>query len=48
MRERCACHGSSGSCSLKTCWAQTPDIRIVGEIIKRLYHDARKLEISNA
>lgn len=47
MARKCTCHGTSGSCSTKTCWKHTPDFVKVGKIIKDLYFNAFKLEPDN-
>nr|XP_039263754.1 protein Wnt-5-like [Styela clava] len=33
-RPACKCHGVSGSCSLKSCWYQVPDFRVIGDMLK--------------
>lgn len=47
MEVRCKCHGTSGSCQLRTCWKATPDFRIVGKELKNLYKGAQMVGPSN-
>lgn len=47
MAKRCSCHGTSGSCSLKTCWQEAPSMESVGNILKRLYESAQKITHNN-
>lgn len=40
MTVACKCHGVSGSCVLKTCWRQLPDLRSVGDRLLVRYDGA--------
>ncbi|KAL1494680.1 hypothetical protein ABEB36_010245 [Hypothenemus hampei] len=44
---RCKCHGVSGSCQMKTCWRSTPDLKIVGGILKSKFSSAILADHSN-
>ncbi|XP_018580255.1 protein Wnt-10a [Anoplophora glabripennis] len=47
MQVKCKCHGMSGSCELKTCWRATPDIRVIGKILKDRYRSAILVDQTN-
>ncbi|XP_045178964.2 protein Wnt-10b-like [Mercenaria mercenaria] len=47
VKKQCKCHGMSGSCEIKTCWKVSPEFRIVGEILKKKYEKASRVNISN-
>lgn len=40
MQFRCRCHGVSGSCNLKTCWATLPNFQVIGEYLKKKYESS--------
>lgn len=43
MQTDCRCHGTSGSCSMKTCFRRTPTMRHIGNVLKGLYDTAVKV-----
>ncbi|XP_065164211.1 protein Wnt-10a [Atheta coriaria] len=47
MQVQCKCHGMSGSCQLKTCWRSTPDIRMVGKVLKERFRTAVLVDQNN-
>ncbi|VDN97367.1 unnamed protein product [Rodentolepis nana] len=40
MQRYCRCHGTSGSCTLKTCYRRTPSMRTIGNELKAMYNKA--------
>uniref|UniRef100_A0A0B6ZS06 Protein Wnt n=1 Tax=Arion vulgaris TaxID=1028688 RepID=A0A0B6ZS06_9EUPU len=48
VREQCKCHGMSGSCELETCWKATPDFRKVGDVLRRKFEEASKVQVDVA
>ncbi|VDL60687.1 unnamed protein product [Hymenolepis diminuta] len=40
MQRYCRCHGTSGSCTLKTCYRRTPSMRTIGNELKAKYRKA--------
>lgn len=41
---KCKCHGVSGSCDLKTCWKSAPNFRHVGDVIKKRFDVATRVQ----
>lgn len=39
MVKKCRCHGTSGSCSIQTCWLQTAPFK---DVSRKLYEKYRK------
>jgi len=39
----CKCHGTSGSCNLKTCWNEMPTFEKIGHVIKKQYLNAAEV-----
>lgn len=47
MKDKCKCHGVSGSCSMKTCWRKLSDFNSTAAALRLKYHQAiRKLPIN--
>ncbi|CAG0887227.1 unnamed protein product [Darwinula stevensoni] len=40
MQLECKCHGVSGACTVRTCWASVMDFRSIGSYLKRKYDAA--------
>ena len=34
-QKKCACHGESGACTIKTCWVKTQDMKTIADRLKR-------------
>ena len=45
-RQLCRCHGTSGSCTKKTCWTTAPDARQLGQAAAAKYHAALRLDLT--
>uniref|UniRef100_A0A183T256 Protein Wnt n=1 Tax=Schistocephalus solidus TaxID=70667 RepID=A0A183T256_SCHSO len=43
MQRYCRCHGTSGSCTMKTCYRQTPTMRTIGNQLKLMYQEASQV-----
>nr|CAH8867058.1 unnamed protein product [Trichobilharzia regenti] len=39
MERYCRCHGTSGSCTLRTCYRRTPRMRTLGNLLKHIYEN---------
>lgn len=39
----CKCHGTSGSCNLKTCWNEIPKFQKIGDELKKRYDEATEV-----
>lgn len=47
MRDKCKCHGVSGSCTLKTCWRKMGDFNTTAAVLRAKYHQAVRKQPSN-
>ncbi|CDS36407.1 protein Wnt 1 [Echinococcus multilocularis] len=47
MQRYCRCHGTSGSCTLKTCYRRTPSMRVIGNQLKVKYEQASQVMRDN-
>ena len=45
MKLVCKCHGLSGSCAVKTCWKELPNLFEVGDILREKYSNAIKVQV---
>ena len=45
-RQLCRCHGTSGSCTNKTCWTTAPDGRQLGQAAAAKYQSALRLDLA--
>jgi len=43
---RCKCHGLSGSCEIKTCWQQMPQLRDIGNMLSQKYEQAVRVRVN--
>lgn len=43
MQRYCRCHGTSGSCTLKTCYRRTPTMRVIGNQLKAMINQASQV-----
>ena len=41
MKKECKCHGTSGSCTMKTCWTRLPPFREIGDHLLKKYKTAK-------
>ncbi|XP_074600854.1 protein Wnt-2b-like [Brevipalpus obovatus] len=47
LDKHCRCHGTSGSCVLKTCWLKLESFRSIGEALLERYEKAVKIDHSS-
>lgn len=47
LKTMCTCHGATGSCTVKTCVEKTPGLRLIGDTLKSMFNNARKVEPAN-
>ncbi|XP_075153801.1 wnt oncogene analog 4 [Haematobia irritans] len=40
MKDKCKCHGVSGSCSMKTCWKKLADFNATATLLRQKYNQA--------
>lgn len=48
MQRKCKCHGTSGSCTTKTCWMTLPPFSLVGDALKERFDGSTKVQFGNA
>ncbi|XP_062570951.1 protein Wnt-9a-like [Saccostrea cucullata] len=44
VETKCKCHGVSGTCTVKTCWRQLAPFHEIGQVLKRKYDQAYKVD----
>lgn len=44
VKTKCKCHGVSGTCTVKTCWRQLAPFHEIGQVLKRRYEKAYKVD----
>ena len=45
IKENCKCHGTSGSCAIKSCWNTVPPMSAVGLALEASYRNATRVEV---
>ncbi|XP_062518617.1 protein Wnt-5b-like isoform X2 [Corticium candelabrum] len=45
VSKECKCHGVSGSCALRTCWTEVPDMKSVGDALRTKYEKAERVNV---
>ena len=45
MERKCNCHGVSGSCAIKTCWNELPNIAVIASTLQKKYKKAVKVKV---
>ena len=43
--KKCRCHGLTTTCHLKTCSRMMPDAKLIGQVLKKEYKNAQKVEV---
>lgn len=47
MVKKCRCHGTSGSCTMKTCWMQLAPFSEMAKILRGRYEKAVHVKMNN-
>ncbi|XP_028393337.1 protein Wnt-7c-like [Dendronephthya gigantea] len=47
LKTICKCHGPTGTCSIKTCMKTTSGLRVIGNTIKTMFKNAKRVEPEN-
>ena len=47
LKTMCKCHGLSGSCTAKTCVKTASGLRLIGNAVKTVFNNAKKVEPEN-